>query len=112
VTLPSLSAPVVVRNLLAPAAGLLVLLLVAPAFLAIVVALLLRGGLVLTKCRRFYDGRALDIFEFWCAPDSFGDVLWRTRGNQLPILLNVLRGDIALESIRELVEFDDSDVIP
>jgi hypothetical protein len=94
---PSLSAPPAARNAVASVVGLLFLLLVAPVLLTIFVALLLRGASTFTVRHRFYDGRQIDLVEFWCPPDSFGDFLWQTRLNQVPIVFTLVSGDVALD---------------
>jgi hypothetical protein len=101
-----MSVPSTMRYLTASFVGILFFLLASPILLTIFIALP-RDASILTIRRRFYDRRAIDLFEFACPNNDFGDFLWRTRLNQLPALFNLVRGDVALDA-RLLTLLDES----
>jgi lipopolysaccharide/colanic/teichoic acid biosynthesis glycosyltransferase len=100
------SVPSTTRYLTASLAGILFFLLASPILLTIFIALP-RDAPIFTMRRCFYDGRAIDLFEFACPTNYFGDFLWRTRLNQLPALFNLVRGDVPLDA-RLLTLLDES----
>jgi lipopolysaccharide/colanic/teichoic acid biosynthesis glycosyltransferase len=86
-------------------ASLVLLALFAPALLGAIVALMIEGaGPVFTTRPLLVRGQRIQLIELRTEGvdrfdpfSSVGRFLWITRINQLPMLVNVLRGDLTFE---------------
>lgn len=93
-----------VKRLIDVAISAAALLILSPLFLivALVIKLDSRGGPILTiRIRPYYDNRILPLLVFRCnglfhSPSLFGRLLTRVGIDRLPMLLNVLRGDLSI----------------
>ena len=78
--------------------GSLALLAVfAPAFAGAAIAVALDGGPVFATRPIRVRGQRVCILEFRAGVGPVGRFLWLTRLNQLPLLVNVLRGELSFE---------------
>lgn len=90
------------RRALDVAGSLALLIVFAPVLTATSLALLAEGGPVLLVRPTYCAGRRVGVLEFRTRTSGggmsrLGEFLWRTRVNQLPVLLNILRGEISFE---------------
>jgi lipopolysaccharide/colanic/teichoic acid biosynthesis glycosyltransferase len=94
------------RRVLDVLASATLLVAFAPAFGAALLALMLEGGgrLLVTRPVIGRGGHVLQLLELRTRSDDrraeltpVGRFLWLTRINQLPILINVLRGELSFE---------------
>jgi len=87
--------PLTVRSFLNRIGGGILLLVMAPLLLPISLVVLISTGDVFTATEEVADGRKFRRFQF---PHSgrLGRFLFRTGLNHLPLLVNVLRGEMAL----------------
>ena len=78
------------------AAGWCIVAVVLPALMTIALLLALHGGPVLVTRRCQLRGRIVEVLEFNCPGGLLGDILWQTRLNQIPVVLNCARGELLL----------------
>jgi hypothetical protein len=91
-------APLTVRRVRDSFVSALVLGYFAPLLLAICMAAFVSTGRVFTGTELVANGRKFKILQF-SASGRLGKYLLRTRINEFPLLINVLRGDIPLRLV-------------
>jgi lipopolysaccharide/colanic/teichoic acid biosynthesis glycosyltransferase len=97
-----------VRRALDVVGSLMLLAVLAPAFMGAAVAASLQGGAIFASRILWVRGQRISVLEFSAGEGSIGRFLWLTRLNQLPMLFSVLRGDLSFEDpLVRLIEAAD-----
>jgi lipopolysaccharide/colanic/teichoic acid biosynthesis glycosyltransferase len=97
-----------IRRALDVVGSLILLAVLAPAFVGAAVAAAVQGGPVFASRVLWVRGQRISVLEFNAGEGAVGRFLWLTRLNQLPMLLSVLRGDLSFEDpLIRLIEAAD-----
>jgi hypothetical protein len=92
-------APLTVKRFFDCSVSIILLLWMGPAMLVISLALLVSTGRVLTAGDQVVNGRKFKRLQFHTA-GRLGRFLFRTGFDELPDLINVIRGDMGLTAVR------------
>jgi lipopolysaccharide/colanic/teichoic acid biosynthesis glycosyltransferase len=97
-----------IRRALDVIGSLLLIVVLAPAFVGAAGAVAMQGGPIFASRILWVRGQRVSVLEFSAGEGSIGRFLWLTRLNQLPMLLSVLRGDLSFEDpLIRLIEAAD-----
>jgi lipopolysaccharide/colanic/teichoic acid biosynthesis glycosyltransferase len=97
-----------IRRALDVIGSLLLIAVLAPAFVGAAGAVAVQGGPIFASRVLWVRGQRISVLEFSAGEGSIGRFLWLTRLNQLPMLLSVLRGDLSFEDpLIRLIEAAD-----